>query len=66
MKQHKAAPSDQMPDIVIPDTQLVRQVTQLIRDTESELLFNHSTRVYLWGAMLGKRKSILVLVLRSC
>ncbi|KDR26268.1 phosphohydrolase [Caballeronia zhejiangensis] len=47
-----------MPDIVIPDSQLVREVTQLIRDTESELLFNHSTRVYLWGALLGKRKRI--------
>ncbi|WP_250502402.1 HD domain-containing protein [Caballeronia sp. AZ7_KS35] len=58
MKQHKAAPANQMPDIVIPDSQLVREVTQLIRDTESELLFNHSTRVYLWGALLGKRKRI--------
>jgi hypothetical protein len=58
MKQHKAAPAYQMPDIVIPDSQLVREVTQLIRDTESELLFNHSTRVYLWGALLGKRKSV--------
>jgi hypothetical protein len=47
-----------MPDIVIPDSQLVREVTQLIRDTESELLFNHSTRVYLWGALLGKRKRV--------
>ncbi|SAL53495.1 metal-dependent phosphohydrolase [Caballeronia turbans] len=58
MKQHKTAPANQMPDIVIPDSQLVREVTQLIRDTESELLFNHSTRVYLWGALLGKRKSV--------
>ena len=58
MMQHKAAPANQMPDIVIPDSQLVREVTQLIRDTESELLFNHSTRVYLWGALLGKRKSV--------
>jgi hypothetical protein len=47
-----------MADILVPDSQLVREVTQLIRDTESELLFNHSTRVYLWGAMLGKRKSM--------
>jgi hypothetical protein len=58
MMQHKAAPANQMPDIVIPDSQLVREVTQLIRDTESELLFNHSTRVYLWGALLGKRKRV--------
>jgi len=47
-----------MLDVVIPDSQLAREVTQLILDTESELLFNHSTRVYLWGALLGKRKNL--------
>lgn len=45
-------------DVVVPDSQLAREVTQFIRDTESELLFNHSTRVYLWGALLGKRKKL--------
>ncbi|ACC75992.1 HD domain-containing protein [Paraburkholderia phymatum] len=58
MKQDRTAPTKEMLDVVIPDSQLARQVAQLIRDTESELLFNHSTRVYLWGALLGKRKSI--------
>ncbi|WP_175693190.1 HD domain-containing protein [Burkholderia ambifaria] len=43
---------------VIPDSQLAREVTQLIRDTEGDLLFNHSTRVYLWGALLGARNNI--------
>lgn len=43
---------------LIPDSKLAREVTQLIRDTESELLFSHSTRVYLWGALLGKRKGL--------
>ncbi|CAG9229714.1 Metal-dependent phosphohydrolase [Paraburkholderia sabiae] len=58
MKQDQAAQANQTLDIEIPDSQLVREVTQLIRDTENELLFNHSTRVYLWGALLGKRKSV--------
>lgn len=44
--------------ISIPDSQLARSVTQLIRDTEGELLFSHSTRVYLWGALIGKRKNM--------
>jgi len=47
-----------MIDVVIPDSQLAREVAQLIRDTESDLLFNHSTRVYLWGALLGKQKRV--------
>jgi HD superfamily phosphodiesterase len=47
-----------MSSIQIPDSKLAREVTELIRDTESELLFKHSVRVYLWGALLGKRKSM--------
>jgi hypothetical protein len=58
MKQDKATPTNELPDVVIPDSQLAREVAQLIRDTESDLLFNHSTRVYLWGALLGKRKNV--------
>jgi hypothetical protein len=58
MKQDKATPENEMLDVAIPDSQLAREVAQLIRDTESELLFNHSTRVYLWGALLGRRKGV--------
>jgi hypothetical protein len=37
----------------IPDSKIARAVTELIRDTESDLLFHHSVRVYLWGALMG-------------
>jgi hypothetical protein len=33
-------------------------VTQIVRDTESELLFNHSSRVYLFGALAGERHGL--------
>jgi hypothetical protein len=46
------------PIVAIPDSQLAREVTQLIRDTEDELLFAHSARVYLWGALLGERRAL--------
>src|ERR1700731_2872961 len=42
----------------VPDSKLAKELTELIRDTESELLFNHSTRVYLWGALTGLRKNL--------
>ncbi|MBN4666730.1 HD domain-containing protein [Pandoraea nosoerga] len=45
-------------DDMIPDSQLTREVTELVRDTHSELLFRHSTRVYLWGAMLGRQRRL--------
>jgi hypothetical protein len=45
-------------DLRIPDSKMARDLTQLVRDTETELLFNHSTRVYLFGALTGKRRGL--------
>jgi hypothetical protein len=42
----------------IPDSRLAREATQFIRDTESDFLFEHSTRVYFWGALAGKRRDL--------
>jgi hypothetical protein len=42
----------------IPDSALARQATEFIRDTESDLLFHHSTRVYLWGALTAERRGL--------
>src|ERR1700678_1581370 len=44
--------------ITIPDTKLAQEVTELIRDTESPLLFNHSSRVYYFGALAGKHRGL--------
>lgn len=42
----------------IPDTQLAREIKEFIRDTETELLFNHSSRVYYFGAIAGKQRDL--------
>jgi hypothetical protein len=44
-----------IPGISIPDSRLAQAVTQFIRDTESDLLFHHSVRVYCWGALTANR-----------
>jgi hypothetical protein len=44
--------------IAIPDTKQARGVTELVRDTASELLFNHSSRVYYFGAIAGQQKGL--------
>ena len=44
--------------IRIPDSTMAREATQLVRDTESDLLFHHSTRVFLFGALTGQRKQL--------
>jgi hypothetical protein len=38
-----------------PDCKLCAEFTELVKDTESELLFNHSSRTYLFAAMTGER-----------
>jgi HD domain len=53
-----AASPQRIAGIVIPDTSLVREITEYIRDTEDELLFNHSRRVYLFGALQGHRRGL--------
>lgn len=42
----------------IPDSTLGRAITEFIRDTESPLLFNHSSRVYQFGAIAGRRRGL--------
>jgi HD superfamily phosphodiesterase len=42
----------------IPDSKLVREVTEIVRDTESGLLFNHSSRVYLFAALAGEHRGM--------
>ena len=45
-------------DIAIPDTQLVRDITDFVRDAEDDLLFDHSRRVFLFGALQGRRRGL--------
>lgn len=44
--------------IRIPDSKMARDLTELIRSREAPLLFHHSTRVYLFGALTGQRKRL--------
>jgi hypothetical protein len=44
--------------VMIPDSKLAQEATELVRNTESPLLFNHSTRVYYFGSLAGKRRGV--------
>jgi HD superfamily phosphodiesterase len=44
--------------VSIPDSKLAREITELVRDTENDLLFNHSSRVFYFAALTGKRKNL--------
>jgi HD domain-containing protein len=44
--------------IPIPDSALARDATQFVGDTTTQLLFDHSRRVFLWGALQGERHGL--------
>ena len=44
--------------IRVPDSAMARAAIQLVRDTEDDLLYNHSRRVFFWGALTGERNSL--------
>jgi len=50
--------SESIAGINIPDTPLVRAITAHIRDAENDLVFNHSRRVFIFGALQGRRRGL--------
>jgi hypothetical protein len=49
---------DTVAGIRVPDSALAREVTEYIRDVEDDLLFNHSRRVFFFGALQGLRRGL--------
>ena len=45
-------------DIRIPDSQMAREATAVIREVESDLLYHHSLRVFVFGALQGERQGL--------
>ncbi|OCB49886.1 diguanylate cyclase [Mycobacterium vulneris] len=50
--------TDNIAGIELPDTALVRETTEYIRDIEDDLLFHHSRRVFYFGALQGLRRGL--------
>lgn len=46
--------------VKVPDSKLGKAITEFIRDTENDLLFNHSSRVYYFGAIAGNQRGLSV------
>jgi hypothetical protein len=41
--------------IAIPDSALAREATEFVQDVSTQLLFDHSRRVFLWASLQGGR-----------
>ena len=44
--------------VTVPDTKLARDATELIRDRTTDLVYNHSRRVYFWGTLQGRNRGL--------
>ncbi len=44
--------------VSIPDSKLAHEITEFVRDITSPLLFHHSSRVFYFGALAGKRRGL--------
>ncbi|MDF6017332.1 HD domain-containing protein [Streptomyces sp. JH34] len=42
----------------VPDTKLAVEATELVRDTTDELVYHHSRRVFLFGALRGRLRDL--------
>ncbi|MEU4539941.1 HD domain-containing protein [Streptosporangium sp. NPDC023825] len=44
--------------IRVPDSTLAREATELVRDSASDLIYDHSRRVYFFGALQGRDRDL--------
>ncbi|MDT0415556.1 HD domain-containing protein [Streptomyces sp. DSM 41982] len=44
--------------IRVPDTRLAREATALVREATDDLIYDHSRRVYFFGALQGRRRGL--------
>jgi len=42
----------------VPETPFTRRIAEFVREIESDLLFHHSSRVYYFGALAGRRRGL--------
>jgi hypothetical protein len=44
--------------VAIPDSALANDTTEFVRGTSTQLLYDHSRRVFLWGALVGAERGL--------
>jgi hypothetical protein len=44
--------------VAVPDTKLAAEATELVRDATSDLIYNHSRRVFWFGSLQGRNRGL--------
>ncbi|GHJ36716.1 HD domain-containing protein [Streptomyces sp. TS71-3] len=50
--------SEEIAGVAVPDSQVVADATEQVRETSTPLLFHHSRRVFLWGSLQARAAGI--------
>jgi HD superfamily phosphodiesterase len=50
--------ADVISGVTIPDSKIAREAAEFAREHQTEMLFNHSVRTYVFGAMEGVRQHL--------
>jgi hypothetical protein len=53
-----SAPRTTIAGVAIPDSALAREATEFVQDASTQLLFDHSRRVFLWASMRAEQLSL--------
>jgi HD domain len=53
-----SAPPRTIAGVAIPDSALAREATEFVRDASTQLLFDHSRRVFLWASLRAEQLSL--------
>jgi hypothetical protein len=52
------ATNSQAAGVRVPDTKLAREATELVRESASDLVYNHSRRVFWFGSLQGRNRGL--------
>jgi hypothetical protein len=44
--------------VTVPDTELAREATELVRSSTSDLVYHHSRRVFWFGSVQGRNRGL--------
>ncbi|MCU1606025.1 MAG: diguanylate cyclase, partial [Modestobacter sp.] len=44
--------------VIVPDTKLAREATELVRTATTDLVYHHSRRVFWFGSLQGRNRGL--------
>lgn len=50
--------AEEVAGIAIPDSKLAKEATELVREAASDVIYDHSRRVYVFGALRGQQEKL--------